>query len=243
MERVYNESHSILDLEFLTRGHEVKEQLVAQGLPPGELEEQLNRQLGYVRARIPVEFWDKSARSRIPSRRMWKELQAYFGNAKQVREHGLGLTLLGSGIGFRTHALYAVCRELVDKGFVCFIVTYDELVYFLKEAWSDSLLKRELDVRFRSDFFTFVEVPGGDDIASSIKQDLLARFHLRKASGLPTVFSINIEAQSLSNIPSESFVGRLLAPFVGVNKPVLVEELGNADEMYLDRWRLLNGEA
>jgi len=120
---------------------------------------------------------------------------------------------------------------------------YDELVYFLKEAWNDSLLKRELDERFGSDFFAFVEVPGSGDITSSIRQDLLARFHLRQARSLPTIFSVNIETQSLSDIPSESFVGRLLAPFVRVNKPIVVEELGNVDEMYLDRWRLLDGEA
>ncbi len=174
---------------------------------------------------------------------MWKELQVYFENAQQVRKYGLGLTLLGSGVGFRTHALYVVCRELVDRGFSCFTSAYDELVYFLKEAWSDSILKKELDARFGSDFFAFVEVPGGDDITSSIAQDLLARFHLRQASGLPTIFSVNTEATSLSTISTESFVGRLLAPFIRVNKPIVVEELGSVDEMYQDRWRLLDGEA
>jgi len=242
MARVYSEFHSILDREFLDRGYELKERLETQGLPPEEFEKQLDIQLGYVRARIPVEFWDKSGKLRISSRMMWKELQAYFGNATQVRRHGLGLTLLGSGIGFRTHALYVVCRELVDKGFSCFAVAHDELVYFLKEAWSDLVLKKELDVRFGSDFFAFTEVPSGDDITSSIRQDLLARFHLRQARGLPTIFSVNIEAQSLSDIPSESFVGRLLVPFVRVNKPIVVEELGGVDEMYLDRWKLLDGE-
>jgi len=242
MERVYSEFHSILDREFLDRGYELKEQLETQGLSPEEFEKQLDMQLGYVRARIPAEFWDKSTRPRISSRMMWKELQAYFENAGTIRKRGLGLTLLGSGMGFRTQALYVVCRELVDRGFSCFTTAYDELVYFLKEAWSDPILKKELDVRFGSDFFAFIEVPGGDDITSSIRQDLLARFHLRQARGLPTIFSVNIGAQSLSDVPSESFVGRLLAPFVRVNKPVVVEELGDVDEMYLDRWRLLDGE-
>lgn len=243
MRRVYSESHSILDLEYLDRGHDIKEQLAALELPPEELEAQLNRQLGYIRARIPAEFWDKSTKPRIPSRMVWKELQAYFGKAALVHRRGLGLTLLGSGVGFRTQALYVVCRELVDRGFSCFTVAHDELVFFLKEAWSDSILKRELDTRFGSDFFAFIEVPGGDDITSSIKQDLLARFHLRQVSSLPTIFSVNIEATSLSDIPADSFVGRLLAPFVRVNKPIVVEELGSADEMYLDQWGLLDGEA
>ena len=147
---------------------------------------------------------------------------------------------MGGGAGRRTQSLYIVCRELVDQNFNCFVVSYDELVFFLKEAWSDSILRTELDQRFRTDFFALVDIPSDDELTPSVRQDLLARFQTRRARNLPTIFSINTMAQSMRDISSTSLVGRLIYPFVRVNKPIVVAEMGDVDTMYTDNWGLLD---
>lgn len=234
-DRVYTEQHSILDLEYLDRGYEIQERLAAQGLS-----QELEAYLGYVRARIPEEFWDKEISPRV-SRETWKEFRVYFEQVPRVRDSGLGLTLMGSGIGYRTQSLYIVCRELVDRGFTCFVVSYDELIFFLKETWKDLILRAELDQRFRTDFLALVDIPDDDELSSSVRQDLLARFQMRRAQNLPTIFSVNTRAQSMNDISSTTLVGRLVYPFVRVNKPIVVEEMGDTDTMYMDRWGSLNG--
>ena len=241
--RIYSEEHSILELEFLDRGYEIRDRLELLDLSEEELDKQLGRRLEYVHARIPEEFWEPSTGRRVSSRETWKELRTYFENARTARRHGLGLTLIGSGVGYRTQSLYVVCKELVDRGFSCFVVSYPELVYFLKEAWHNDILDRELGERFRSDFLALVEIPhNSDDIIAAVKQDFLARFQMRLSKGLPIIFSIDTKASSLNAISSDSFAGRLLLPFVRVNRPIRVEDIGDADTMYMDRWSLLNGE-
>lgn len=239
-DRVYTEQHSVLDLEYLDRGYEIQERLEARQLPSDELQRELEIHLGYIRARIPEEFWDKKISPRV-SREAWKEFKFYFEQASKVRASGLGLTLMGSGTGYRTQSLYVVCRELVDQGFTCFVVAYDELIFFLKETWKDLILRVELDQRFRSDFLALVDIPGDDELSSSVRQDLLARFQIRRAQDRPTIFSVNTMAQSMNDISSTSLVGRLVYPFVRVNKPIVVEEIGDTDTMYMDRWGSLNG--
>jgi len=240
-DRVYLERHSILDLEYLDRGYEIKERLVAQQLPQDELQRALEAHLGYVSARIPEEFWDRELKSGVTDRKTWKELRSYFEQAPKVRDGGLGLTLMGSGAGRGTQSLYIVCRELVNQGFDCFVVSYDELVFFLKETWHDSILRLELDQRFHADFFALVDIPSDDELTTSVRQDLFARFQTRRARNLPTMFSVNTMAQSIRDISSTSLVGRLIYPFVRVNKPIVVEEMGDTDTMYTDRWRILDG--
>lgn len=239
--RVYTEQHGILDLEYLDRGYEVQARLEARQLPPDEFQQELETYLGYVRARIPEEFWDRKAKPRVSGRETWKELRLYFEQASKVRDGSLGLTLMGSGTGHRTQSLYVVCRELVDRGFACFVVSYDELIFFLKETWKDIILRKELDQRFRADFFALVDIPSDDELIPSVRQDLLARFQLRRTQNLPTIFSVNTMAQSMSDISSTSLVGRLIYPFVRVNKPIVVTEIGDTDTMYIDRWRTLDG--
>lgn len=241
--RAYTEEHSILDLEFLDRGYEIRERLEAQNLPQEELRSELEVCLGYVRARIPEEFWDREAKPRVSNRSTWVALKSYFEHGTRARELGLGLTLIGSGVGHRTQSLYIVCRELVDRGLSCFVISYDELVFFLKEAWSDSMLRKELDQRFRVNFFALVEIPYNDELIASVRQDLLARFQLRRAQNLSTIFSVNAAMQSISDISSQSLVGRLILPFVRVNKPIIVEEIGDMDAMYINRWELLDGQS
>lgn len=234
--RVYTEHHSILDLEYLDRGYEVQERLKAQQLPSDKFQRVLDTQLGYIQARIPAEFWDKGAKPRVSGRKTWKELKLYFEQASKARGAGLGLTLMGRGTGNRTQSLYIVCRELVDQGFSCFVVFYDELIFFLKETWKDSILRKELDLRFRADFFALVDIPDDDELTPSVRQDLLARFQLRRTRDLPTIFSVNTIAESMRDISPTSFVGRLIYPFVRVNKPIAVEEIGDTDTLYMDRW-------
>jgi len=240
-DRVYIEQHSILDLDYLDRGYEIKERLEAQQLPPDEFKRALEAHLGYVSARIPEEFWNRELKSGVTDRKTWKELRSYFDQALKVRGGGLGLTLMGIGTGSRTQSLYIVCRELVDQGFDCFVVSYDELVFFLKETWHDSILRSELDQRFLTDFFAIVDIPSDDELTAAVRQDLLARFQTRRARNLPTIFSVNTMAQSIRDISSTSLVGRLIYPFVSVNKPIVVEETGNTATMYKDRWSILDG--
>lgn len=239
--RVYTEPHSILDLEYLDRGYAVQARLEKRQLPPDEFQLELETYLGYVKARIPEEFWDRSTKPRVSGRETWKELKLYFEHASEVRDRCLGLTLMGSGTGHRTQSLYVVCRELVDRGFSCFVVSYDELIFFLKEAWKDGILRKELDQRFRTEFFALVDIPSDDELIPSVRQDLLARFQMRRTQNLPTIFSVNTMAQSMGDISSTSLVGRLIYPFVRVNKPIVVEEIGDTDTMYMDRWGNLNG--
>ena len=239
--RVYTEPHSILDLEYLNRGYGVRARLETRQLPPDEFQQELETYLGYVGARIPEGFWDTKAKPRVSGRDTWKELKLYFEQASEVRARGLGLTLMGSGTGHRTQTLYVVCRELVDRGFSCFTVSYDELIFFLKEAWKDGILRKELDQRFRTDFFALVDIPSDDELIPSVRQDLLARFQMRRTQNLPTIFSVNTMAQSMGDISSASLVGRLIYPFVRVNKPIVVAEIGDTDTMYRDRWGHLNG--
>lgn len=239
--RVYTEQHSALDLEYLDRGHKVRERLEALQLPPEEFQRELAVHLGYVRSRIPDEFWDRDSKPRVTDRETWKELKFYFEQASKIVDKGLGLTLLGSGAGRRTQSLYIVCRELVDRGFDCFVISYDELVFFIKEIWHDNILRLELDQRFRAAFFALVDIPGEDELASSVRQDLLARFQIRRARNLPTIFSVNTTAQSMKDISSISLVGRLTYPFIRVNKPIVVEEMGDTDTMHMDLWGALDG--
>lgn len=241
MSYVYTEEHSLLDLEYLDRGNEVTGKLVVGDLSLEELAIRRERLLGYVRARIPEEFWGE-VKTKAPSRQLLKELAGYVEHASRVRELGLGLTLLGQSFGGRTQALYVVCKGLVDRGFSCFAVLYDELIYFAKESWNDLTLKRELDNRFLCDFFVLAEIFGGDDVTASVKQDLVARCSLRRSRNLPTIFSVSLDIKSLNEISSDSFMGRLLFPFARVNKPISIEEVGDVNGLYVERWGLLSGD-
>jgi hypothetical protein len=236
MSYVYAEEHSLLDLEYLDRGNDAVRRFTSDDSTDFKRESLL----GYVYARIPEEFWSMD-KLRAPSRQLLKELVNYSENASQVRSLGLGITFLGRSFGGRTQALYSVCKELVDKGFSCFVISCDEFVYLAKEAWNDFILKRELDARFSCDFFVLAEVFDGSDIAAAVRQDLVARCSLRRSRCLPMMFSVGLDVKSLSDIPTDSFIGKLLLPFARVNKPIVTEEIGDVDNLYVERWQLLNG--
>jgi DNA replication protein DnaC len=237
---VYGEEHALLELEYLERGYGARERLEELNLPSEEFSKRLKVQLGYIKARIPLEFWEENVVMRVP-RAVGKEIQTYVENASQVRRFGLGLTLFGAGAGYKSQSLYVAGRVLVDRNFSCFFVTYDELIYLLKESWNDLLLKRELLERLEFDFLFLIEVPESDDSPPSARQDLFGLMGLRQGRSLPTIFSVNTSISSLDNLLPKSAVGRLVLPFVRVNKPIFVENVGGTDTMYEDRWGLFDG--
>lgn len=237
---VYSDEHGILSEEFLSRGSLVKETLKAEEFSPETFEAELAKQLGYVYARIPVDYCGGELSPKI-SRTVLLELTRYVEKAAWVRKYGLGLTLISPRPVFKLQPLYVTARRLVDEGFSCFTALYDELIFWLKETREYTLLGEELRDRFGVDFFFLMEVPEEDELSNTLRQDLLARFGMRKTRGQPTLFAINSSSTSLNSILPNSFLGRLILPFSNLNKPLIVEDLGDVDSMFEDKWRKLDG--
>ncbi len=243
---IYDEEHAFLDREYLDKGHESRTKLEYEQEQGDLTQEQFNEQLGielaYSWARIPKEFWDSTLRMRV-QRTIGKEIFDYTeNNTYDIKELGLGLTLLGGGIGYKTQSLYVAGGHLVRRGFKCFILLFDELVFFIKETWNNPLLKKELYNRlYQAEFFFLVEIPPHSDVSASVMQDLLGLLELRQNSSKPCILSANVAVTSFNEIDTGSFIGRILLPFVRVNKGLIVDEAANVDDMYQDRWRLIDG--
>ena len=237
VKRIYHENHGILERDYLDFGHEVRDEIDALDMPDGEKYQLLMHRLSLVRARIPRHFWEPSGDYSTSNRSTWRELVKFYENAQVIRNKGLGLTLIGTHSGNRTQSLYIVGREVVIRGYSCFITYFDEFVYFQKEAWTDDALKSELAERFKSDFLFIVEIPEVSEISETIKRDLLALCLLRLNKGLPIIFSINMGLTSLDQLAPQSFIGRLVLPFAPVNKPLIVDDIGSINDSHQAQWR------
>lgn len=238
--RVYNSGHGILGRDYLDAGHDVRLEIETSDIPAADQRALLIQKLALVYARIPKHYWDPQADQLVASRSTWRELVKYYENASRVKSKGLGLTLIGKHSGNRTHSLYLVGREIIIRGYSCFIIYFDELVYFLKESWKDVLLKGELAERFQSDFVFIVEIPEASELNETVRRDLLALCLLRLNKGLPVVFSVNMNLTTLDNIEPQSFIGRLILPFAPVNKPIIVEDIGSINDSYQVQWRQID---
>lgn len=239
MNYTYSDDHSIIDHEYLDQGNEIKENLQSQGLQPQQFETERKRLFSYARARIPKTHWDQDSRFRT-SRAALSVLTGYVESSQRVRKYGLGLTIFGIQPVCKLQPVYIMARQLVDGGFSCFIVAYDELIFWLKEIREDRVLRQELDERFEVDFFFLVEIPDNDDLTASLRQDLLARLELRCQRYRPNIFAVNTALKSVNDILPNSFLGRLILPFAAVNKPLTIEDLGHVEQLYKQRWKLLD---
>jgi len=170
------------------------------------------------------------------------ELVKYVNNAANMFKHGLGLTLVGPLPVYKLQPLYVVCRQLVDQDFSCFVVPYDELVFWVRESRENKLLGKELRERFEVDFFFLVEIPDNDDPAITVRQELLARLEIRLDRNRPVILAVNSGILSLNDIMPGSFLGRLVLPLTRANKPLILEEVGDVDSMFEGKWGLLDGE-
>lgn len=240
MSYTYTEEHGTIGYEYLDRGNRLRDQLLAKDLDSDTFDAELNRMLEYIYARIPEEYWDARLKTRI-SRIALTELKNYVRTAAQMRNHGLGLSIISTRPVHKLQPLYVTTRELVDAGFRCFVVGYDELVFWLRELRDNPALKQELRERFEVDFFFLVEIPDNDELSPTLRQDLLASLQMRISRGRPVVLAVNSSLRSLDDILPNSFLGRLVLPFSSVNKPLIVEDLGTTDTLFKDKWGQLSG--
>jgi len=241
MSFTYAEDHSIIEREYLDQLSKVKEELEAGDLDPQQLDAEFMRIRGYARARVPEEYWHPDTPFAI-SRTVVPILTKYVRNSQRAARHGLGLTICSPQPVCKLQPVYLMAVRLVDNGFSCFIATYNELIFWLKESWRDRLLRQELDARFSVSFFFLVEIPDNDELTPSLRQDLLARLDLRNSRHLPSVFTVNTPLQSMNGVYPNTFLGRLLLPFAAVNRPLIVEDLGQVDQLYEQRWEVLNDQ-
>lgn len=240
MNYTYGEEHGAIGYEYLDRGSELKEELLTKKLDTEEFDVELIRLLRYVYARIPTEYWDTRLKPRI-ARSVVTELTQYVQNASSMRKYGLGLTIVSERPVHKLQPLYVVTRQLVDAGFKCFVAAYDELVFWLREQRDNAILKTELRERFAVDFFFLVEIPDKDELTPTLQQDLLARLQVRSKRERPIILTVNSSLESLNDVLPNSFLGRLLLPFSNTNKPLIVEDLGDTDTLFKDKWRQLGG--
>lgn len=234
MSQIYKEVHAILEQEYLDNGYKIKTQLINQGLDIKEQEVLLQRYLKYSYAHIPQEFWEDKIPMRVP-RVVCNELQTYVEHVTPY--NGLGLTLLSSSLGYSVQSLYIMGKRLIDKGFKCFTINLDELLYFLKESWNDSLLKNELRTRFQQVEFLFVfNIPVNITVSEAVMQDLLGILALRRSSNLSCILDV-VGLSSLNDVDPSTFAGRIILPYVYTNKPItILSNTVNVPELYKDKW-------
>lgn len=235
---VYTEDHSVIGIEYLDQLVQIREDVEARGVDPVQTDAELMRLRGYARARIPKEYWSQATPLTF-SRAILPTITQYLNNSQQAMKHGLGLTLFSTNPVYKLHHIYSIAMRLVGKA-SCFIVTYNELIFWLKGLREDIPLKRELDDRFRASFFFLIEIPDQDEISASIKQEFMGRLEARRQTPLPTLFTVNSSIRSLDEIFPNSFLGRILLPFSAVNKSLFVEELLPIEQLHEQKWKLLD---
>jgi len=231
----YFDEHSVLEKESLDRGSQVREELEKLDLSPEEFDHILNLKLDYVYARIPTEFWEGEAPSRIP-RLLLKEINNYIANSNTMHRYGLGLSLISMRFNSKLPALYYLCAELVRQGYKCFAIPYIQLVRLFRESREDVLLKSEITERFKADFFFLLDIPEIDDLTNYVQQDFFASLELRLTGERPVLFSANTNITSLNELMPDSLLGRLLPHFARSNKLIKVEDNTDLDTLSEDKW-------
>lgn len=237
---MFTEDHGIIITEYLEVGNKVKKDLLSRNLPTEEYDTLLSSYLAYVHARLPNEFWGDYKLN--IKRNTSKEIDKYVKNAITIKNNGIGLTLIGNQLGIKTEICYSIIKRLVDEGFTCFTIYFDELVYMIKESRDNKLIKYELNGRLQSDFFLVLDIPDSIDV-SSIIQDVVALLLLRKSNQLPILFTVNTNYTSLNDIPITSFLGRLILPFTRVNKFMVIEDTSDLDNLMNSKWEGLSAKS
>lgn len=237
---VYSEDHSIIDREYLDQLVQIKTDVDASGLDPMQADAELMRLKEYARARIPREYWHQHAPLTLP-RVILPTVTKYLNNPQRAMKHGLGFTLFSPHPVYKLPHIYRMAAQLADNT-SCFVVTYNELIFWLKGLREDLLLKQELRSRFRVSFLFLVEIPNQDELTASLRQELVGRLEARRQSLLPTLFAVNSPTQSLDEIFPGAFLGKLLLPFAAVNAPLFMEELLPMEQLYEQKWKLLDDQ-
>ena len=234
----YEDEHGLLVEEYLIRGTEVKSELLKKFSVLEDFERELPKYLGYVYARIPTEIWDKTSVRVDLQRQVARNITTYIEKSVDIRRKGLGLTILGDYSSYKTYNLYIVAKCLVDKGFTVFTLTLDEFLFFLRETRDSKILKNELLSRIKEpDFVFLLDVPEQIEM-NTTSQDLLALLSLRLSRSLPVIFTVNSNYTDIQSIPIVTLLGRLLLPFMRVNKLIIITDpeginLGNIVE---EKW-------
>jgi len=243
MKYTYTDEHSFLELEYLERGNDERERIDSyaerQGWTNKQHDDELDKHLRYIKARIPDQFWDLSLQDNV-SRFTLTILLEYENELSIAKAYGLGFTFLGNG--YKQNVIYLLAKDLCDRAHSVFVVSYIELAFYLRQMWSNELLRIELNERLDFDFLFVTDIPVGDSNNAQVLTELQARLQLRLGRNLPTMLSVNVAVSSLNDILRESFVGQLVFPFASNNKLVVIDELCNYDNLYETKWRKLHGD-
>lgn len=237
-EFIYLDDHGVIGREYLDQLVQLKTKLESNSLNPEQFDTELMRLKEYAWARIPREYW----RQHTPltfSRAILPTVTRYLNNLQQATKYGLGFTLFSPNPVYKLSHIYRMAIQLADDS-SCFVVTYNELIFWLKELREEALLKQELADRFRASFLFLVEIPDQDELTAALKQELTGRLEARRQSLLPTLFAVNSPTQSLDELLPNSFLGKLLLPFSAVNKPLFMEELLPVEQLHEQKWNLLD---